>query len=85
MAVPKALIELFFWFFLCLAIPAALLYPFALWAAKHTLVSVDAIANSYMIGIALLFFPALFLVNFICCRFVLHQTSTPDVKAADLK
>lgn len=47
----KEIARLVFWFFLWCAIPATLLYPLALWAAKHTLISEHALAHSYIIGI----------------------------------
>jgi hypothetical protein len=83
MAVLKQLAEGVLWFFLCLAIPAALLYPVALWAAKHTLISMDAIANGYMFGIVLLFFPTWPLVGFLYRRFV--RASTPAVREENSK
>jgi ABC-type uncharacterized transport system permease subunit len=75
MVLLKKIAQLVFWFFLWCAIPAALLYPLALWAAKHTLISEDALANSYIIGISLLFLPTGFLVDFLYRRFIRDRTA----------
>ena len=57
MRVLKQLAVLVFWFFLWTAIPAALLYPLALWMAKHTQTSGHALAQGYVAAIGLLFLP----------------------------
>ena len=77
----RQLAALVFWFFLWLAIPAALLYPIALWMAKHTRISGNALAHCYIVAIGLLFFPTGFLIDFIYRRFVRHQhaNKSPDV------
>jgi hypothetical protein len=59
------------WFFLCCAIPAALLYPLELWALTHTRMSENAMTDSYIAGIGLLFFPAWLLIDFIYRRIVI--------------
>jgi hypothetical protein len=66
----KQVAALVFWFFLWTAIPAALLYPFALWVAKHTQISGYALTQGYIIAIGLLFLPTGFLIDFIYGRFV---------------
>jgi len=66
----KQLAVLVFWFFLWTAIPAALLYPLALWAARHTRISGYALAQGYIVGISLLFLPTGFLIDFIYRHFV---------------
>jgi hypothetical protein len=66
----KQLAALVFWFFLWTAIPAALLYPFALWMAKRTQISGYALAQCYIIAISLLFLPTGFLIDFIYRHFV---------------
>jgi hypothetical protein len=43
-------------------IPAALLYPLALWMSKHTELSGRALSQIYIVAITLLFFPTLYLV-----------------------
>jgi hypothetical protein len=77
----KQLAVLVFWFFLWIAIPAALLYPFALWMEKHTRISGCAIAQSYAFAISLLFLPTGFLVGFMYRHFVRdrHASKSPDV------
>lgn len=70
--------QLVFWFFLWCAIPAALLYPLALWVGKHTLISEDALAHSYIIGISLLFLPTGFLVDFLYRRCIRDRTAKPN-------
>ena len=74
----RQIAQVVFWFFLWCAIPAALLYPVALWAAKHTVISEDALANSYIIGIGLLFLPTGFLVDFLYRRFIRDRTPKSD-------
>jgi len=61
---------LVFWFILWTAIPAALLYPFALWMAKHAQISGYALAQGYVAAIGLLFLPTGFLIDFIYGRLV---------------
>jgi hypothetical protein len=77
----KQLGVLVFWFFLWSVIPAALLYPFALWVAKHTRVSGHALAQGYIAAIGLLFFPTGLLIDFMYRHFVRdrHASKPPDV------
>jgi hypothetical protein len=79
----RQLAALVFWFFLWFAIPAALLYPFARWIAKHTRISVDALAHGYLVTVGLLFFPTGFLIDFLYRHFVRerHASKSPDVTA----
>jgi hypothetical protein len=65
MWVVKGLATIIFWFSLWCAIPAVMLFPLALWAAKNTFFSVDSIAESYMIGVCLFFLPTAFLLDFL--------------------
>jgi len=67
------LAELVFWFGLWAAIPAVLLYPLAKWVMIHTKISPDAVAQGYVGGIGLLFFPTGFLVDFLHRRFILNR------------
>jgi hypothetical protein len=46
-------------------IPAALLYPLALWMSKHTELSGRALSQIYVVAIILLFFLTLYLASFI--------------------
>jgi hypothetical protein len=64
----KKIASLVGWFTLWIAIPAASLYPFALWAAKHTDISGCTLTRSYIFAVCLLFFPTGFLVDFIYRR-----------------
>lgn len=66
----KQLAVIVFWFFLWTAIPAALLYPFALWMERHTRISGFAVAQGYVFAICLLFLPTGFLVDFMYQHFV---------------
>jgi hypothetical protein len=66
----RLLVKIVFWMGLWIAIPAALLYPLALWMAKHTQISGLALGRTYMYAIAALFLPAGFLVDWIYRRFV---------------
>ena len=81
MRVVKQLAVLVFWFFLWTAIPAALLYPFALWMAKHTQISGHALAQGYVAAIGLLFLPTGFLIDFMYRHFVRDRqaSKSPDV------
>jgi hypothetical protein len=81
MRVLKQLAVLVFWFFLWTAIPAASLYPFALWVAKHTRISEYALAQGYIAAIGLLFLPTGFLIDFIYRHFVRdrHASKSQDV------
>jgi hypothetical protein len=58
------------WFSLWFAIPAALLYPLALWMQKHTRLSEEWLEKSYLLGVSILFFPTGFLVDFLYRRFI---------------
>ena len=69
----KQIATLVFWFFLWSVIPASLVYPFALWMAKHTQISPGALAQSYACAIALLFFPTGFLIDFMYRLFILER------------
>jgi hypothetical protein len=71
----KQIAALVGWFTLWSAIPALLLYPLALWVAKHTQISGVALAKSYVLTVALLFLPTGFLVDFIYRRFLRHRLS----------
>jgi hypothetical protein len=77
----RQLAALVSWFFLWTAIPAALLYPFALWMAKHTQISGYALAQGYVAAIALSFLPTGFLIDFVYRHFVRgrHASKSPDV------
>jgi hypothetical protein len=74
-ALLKQIAHLVFWFFLWCAIPAALLYPLALWTAKHIQISEDALGQSYIVGIGLLFLPTGFLVDFLSRPFIRGRNS----------
>lgn len=79
MCVLKRLGELAFWFALWMGIPAALLYPIALWLAKHSRISVYAVAKGYSFAIALLFLPTGFLVDYAYRRFIRdRRTKRPE-------
>ena len=67
------LAELVFWFGLWAAIPAVLLYPLAKWAMIHTQVSPNMVVQGYGVGVALLFLPTGFLVDFLYRRFILNR------------
>ena len=73
-----------FWVFVCLAIPTALLYPLALWAMKHTLISERTIGLAWSIGFALLFFPTAFAVDFLYRRFIRDRAKEPTTGVATL-
>jgi hypothetical protein len=75
------LAALVFWLFLWTAIPAALLYPVAVWMGKHTRISGYAPTQSYGAAIGLLFLPTGFLIDFMFRRFVRdrHANKPPDV------
>jgi hypothetical protein len=77
----KQLAALVFWFFLWTAIPAALLYPCALWMARHTRVSEHALSLGYVAAIGVLFLPTGFLIDFSYRHFVRdqHASKSPDV------
>ena len=77
----KPLGVLVFWFFLWTAVPAAMLYPFALWVAKHTDISGYALARGYLAAISLLFLPTGFLIDFMYRHIVRdgHASKSPDV------
>jgi hypothetical protein len=81
MRVLKQLAVLVFWFFLWTAIPAALLYPLALWMSKHTQISAHALAQGYGAAIALLFLPTGLLIDFMYRHFVRdrHASKSQDV------
>ena len=70
-----------FWFLLWAGIPALLLYPLALWMAKHTQISEYALFQGYGCAIALLFLPAGFLIDFMYRHFILVRRTkkSPDM------
>jgi hypothetical protein len=74
----KEIAALAFVFSLWTAIPAALLYPCALWRAKHTLFSQDTLANIYFAGIGLLLIPTALLVDFLYQRF--RSENRPELR-----
>jgi hypothetical protein len=65
--------ETVLWFALWTTIPAALLYPAALWMLNHTHYSEHAVIQGYVIGIAVLFLPTGFLVDFLWRKFFLKK------------
>jgi cytochrome c biogenesis protein CcdA len=65
-----AIASTIFWFALWTAIAAALLYPAVLWMANHTQLSAYFLTQAYVIGIAVLFLPTGFLVDFVYRRFI---------------
>jgi hypothetical protein len=67
-----------FWFALWSAIPAALLYPAVLWMLNHTHYSEHSLVRGYVIGIAILFLPTGFLVDFLYRKFFLKKRQTAD-------
>ena len=67
-----------FWFTLWIAIPAALLYPAALWMLLHTHFSVDLVIHGYIIGVSLLFIPTGFLVDFLYRKFIIKKRTTSN-------
>ncbi len=79
MEVLKQIAALVGWFFLWFAIPSALLYPLAIWLLNHTHISENAVVNSYFFGIALLWLPTAFLVDFFVQRF-LHNRASRNLK-----
>ena len=72
-----------FWFFLWAAIPAALLYPIALWVEKHTRISDYALAQGYIVAISLLFLPTGFLVDFMYRHFVRDRLASKPRDVTD--
>jgi hypothetical protein len=72
MVILKQLAKVVFWFFLWCAIPAVLLYPLAIWALKHMLISEHVIIQCYVIGIALLFLPTGLVIDSLYRRFLSH-------------
>ena len=64
------LLAYFFWIVLSFLIPAALLYPVALWISHHSNYDVSA---AYLIAVVVLFFPTAFLVDFLYRRFILKK------------
>ncbi len=81
MRVLNQLAVLVFWFFLWTAIPAALLFPLALWMAKHTRISGHALAQGYVAATVLLFLPTGFLIDFMYRNFIRerHANKSRDV------
>jgi hypothetical protein len=77
----KPLAVIVSWFLLWAAIPAVLLYPLAVWVAKHTRISGHALTQGYVVAICLLFFPTGFLIDFLYRHFVRgrHARKSPDV------
>jgi hypothetical protein len=70
------------WMALWVCSPAVLLYPIALWAAKHTQVPTGELNQYYCIAVALLFFPTAFLVHYIV-RFILHRREKTQTGASE--
>jgi membrane protease YdiL (CAAX protease family) len=79
MAAFKAIAGVVFCFSLWFAVPAALLYPLALWAAKHTPISNDAVAQGYVIAVAILFLPTGILIDFLYRRLFRLRSSKGDL------
>lgn len=79
----KELGALVFWFTLWAVLPAILLYLVAFWMVNHTRISAYALAQSYIIGIALLFFPTGFLVDYIYRRFIRGRYSKKRTEASE--
>ena len=69
----KSIAELVFWMGLWICIPAALLYPVALWLAKHAQVSVLVLGRSYIYAVGAWFLPPGLLVDWIYRRFFRGQ------------
>lgn len=69
-----------FWLF-SIMIPAVLLYPIALWMAKHTNASAFALAQSFTLAVALLVLPMAFVIDFLYHHFVRDRNAgkSPDV------
>jgi hypothetical protein len=63
--------EIVFLFAISMCIPAALLYPAALWMMNHTQYSSEFVTKAYGITIVLLFLPTLVLVAFLYRKFIL--------------
>ncbi len=59
-----------FWCALLMGIPAALLYPAVVWMLKNTQYSENSLIQGYLLGIAVLFIPTGFLVDFLYRRFI---------------
>jgi predicted PurR-regulated permease PerM len=78
----KRLAELVSWFALWAGLPAALLYPIALWMERRTQFSGEAIAQSYLVAVSVLFFPSAYLVDFLYRRFIRdrHTSRSPDAQ-----
>jgi ABC-type uncharacterized transport system permease subunit len=68
--------QLIFWFALWAVIPAALLYPAALWMLLHTHYSFDLVTDDYIMGVCLLFLPTGFLVDFLYRKFILKKQTS---------
>ena len=64
------------WATIWLGIPAVLLYPVALWVASHTSVSENHLVLGYGFGIAVLWIPTAFLVDFLYRRFALKRSNS---------
>ena len=73
MRLPKEIAALVFWFFLFAAIPAAFLYPLALWMVKHTQISWEVLSEGYGFAAALLFVPTGLSVDFVYRHFFLKR------------
>ena len=72
----KPLAAIVFWMGLWISIPAVLLYPIALWLARHTQISGLGLGRSYMYALAGLFFPTAFLVDWVYRA--LFRSQRPD-------
>jgi hypothetical protein len=73
MRVLAQIAETILWFALWLTIPAALLYPVALWMLNHTQYSESNLIWGYITGIAVLFWPTGFVVDFLYRKFMLKK------------
>ncbi len=73
----KAIGVLASWWAILCAIPAGMLYPFVLWASKHTDLSVYCLAQSYIYAVGLLSLPTGFLLAFIYRRFLQDRGEEP--------
>jgi hypothetical protein len=75
MSLFKQIAALVSWFALWLAIPAALLYPVALWMLKNTQYSGEVVIQGYGLSVAVLFLPAGFLVHFLYGKLIRSKST----------
>lgn len=78
----KPLAEIVFWMGLWIGVPAALLYPVALWLTKRTHISADTLGQTYFYAVAALWLPTGFLVDWTYRRFFRrnHAKVQPELK-----